>query len=109
MARCSIPQGISPKDGQDRVLHFTNAPPEDAQKALPDDIDLPILDRWSKTVVIFHDESTFQSNEDQNLQWGLKGSKMMKSKGRGAGIMVSDFVDEHNGFLALTDEEYEQA
>jgi len=23
--------------------------------------------------------------------------------------MVSDFVDEHNGFLALTDEEYEQA
>jgi len=47
-------------------LHFTNAPPEDAQKALPDDIDPPTLDRRSKTVVIFHDESTFQSNEDQN-------------------------------------------
>ena len=90
-------------------LHFTNAPTEDAQKALPDDIDPPTLDRRSKTVVIFHDESTFQSNEDQNWQWGLKGSKTMKPKGRDAGIMVSDFVDEHNGFLALTDEEYEQA
>jgi len=89
--------------------HFMNAPTENAQKALPDDIDPPTLDRRSKSVVIFHDESTFQSNEDQNWQWGLKGSKMMKPKGRGAGIMVSDFVDEHNGFLALTDEEYEQS
>jgi hypothetical protein len=56
-----------------------------------------------------HDESTFQSNEDQSLQWGLKGSKMMKPKSRGAGIMVSDFIDEHSGFLAYTDEEYERA
>ena len=26
-----------------------------------------------------------------------------------AGIMVSDFIDEHNGFLALTDEEHDAA
>lgn len=30
----------------------------------------------------------------------------MKPKSKGAGIMVSDFVDEHNGFLALTEEEH---
>jgi hypothetical protein len=90
-------------------LHFTNAPTETAQRAIPDDIEPPTLEQREKTVVFCHDESTFQSNEDQSLQWGLKGSKMMKPKSRGAGIMVSDFIDEHSGFLAYTDEEYERA
>lgn len=90
-------------------LHFTNAPTEDAQKALPDDIDPPTLERRSKTVVFCHDESTFQSNEDQSLQWGMKGTMVMKPKGKGAGIMVSDFIDEHNGFLSLSDDEYRKA
>ena len=35
--------------------------------------------------------------------------KMMKLKSIGAGIMASDFIDEHNGFLALPDDEYEAA
>ena len=48
--------------------------------------------------------STFMANEDQPTQWGIKGEKMMKPKSKGAGIMVSDFIDEHNGFLALTAE-----
>ena len=52
-----------------------------------------------------HDKSTFQANDDQSLQWGEKDTKMMKSKSKGAGIMVSDFIDEYNGFLALTDEQ----
>ena len=29
---------------------------------------------------------------------------MMKPKSKGAGIMISDFIDEHDGFLALNDE-----
>ena len=33
----------------------------------------------------------------------------MKSKSKGVGIMISDFIDNHNGFLALTDAEYESA
>jgi hypothetical protein len=33
---------------------------------------------------------------------------MMKPKGKGAGIMVTDFIDEHHGFLAFSDEEREQ-
>ena len=90
-------------------LHFTNAPTQTFAMAIPDDIEPPTLERREKTVVFFHDESTFQSNEGQSLQWGLKGSKMMKPKSKGAGIMVSDFIDEHSGFLSLTDEEYERA
>lgn len=55
-----------------------------------------------------HDESTFSANDDQNIMWWVKGQKMTKPKSKGAGIMVSDFIDEQ-GFLALTDEEYEEA
>ena len=50
-----------------------------------------------------------QANDDQSLQWGEKGTRMMKPKSKGAGIMVSDFIDEYNGFLALTDEQFEEA
>ena len=95
---CDIPQ----EDGENWFS-------EKARQALPEDVDPPIRERREKTVVFFHDETTFQSNEDQSTQWGLKGTKMMTPKSRGSGIMVSDFVDEHNGFLALTDEEYEVA
>ena len=38
-------------------LHFTNAPTEDAMRALPD-VDGPTNERRLKTVVFFHDEST---------------------------------------------------
>ena len=90
-------------------LHFTSAPTDEAVRALPSDVDPPTNERRSKTVVLFHDESTFMSNEDQPTQWGMKGEKMMKPKSKGAGIMVSDFIDEHNGFLALSDDEYQAA
>ena len=86
-------------------LHFTNAPTEDAMRALPD-VDAPTNERRLKTVVLFHNESTFMANEDQPTQWGMKGEKMMKPKSKGAGVMVSDFIDEHNG-LALSDDEHE--
>ncbi len=67
-------------------LHFTHAPTDEAKKAFPEDIEPPILEKRSKLAVFFHDETTFQSNEDQNCQWGLKGTKMMKPKSRGSGI-----------------------
>ena len=34
---------------------------------------------------------------------------MLRPKSKGSGIMVSDFVDERQGYLALTEEEYERA
>ena len=89
-------------------LHFTEAPNEDARKALLDDIDPPNLERRSKTVIFFPDKCTFQAN-DQSQQWGFKGTKMMRLKSKGAGIMVSDFIDNHSGFLALNDEEYDRS
>ena len=79
-------------------LHFTNAPTKQAGRALPEDVEPPVLERREKTVIFFHDETTFQSNGDQTLQWP-----------RGTGIMLSDFIDEKIGFLCLTDEEYERA
>ena len=88
-------------------LHFTNAPTEDTARSLPD-IDCPTSEVRSKTVVFFNDKTTLMSNEDQTTQWGTKGDKMMKPKSKGAGIMVSDFIDEHSGFLALSDAEYYQ-
>ena len=79
-------------------LHFTNAPTDNAANSFLD-VDCTTSETCSKTVVLFHNESTFTSNEDQPTQWGMKGDKMMKPKSKGVGIMVSDFVDEHSGFL----------
>ena len=90
-------------------LHFDNAPTPDAIKAIPEDIEPPTADKRLKTVYLFHDETTFNSNDDQNLKWGIKGEKIMKHKSKGAGIMVSDFIDDHNGFLVLSDTEYVEA
>ena len=33
---------------------------------------------------------------------------MINPKTKRSGIMVSDFIDEHNGFLALSDEEHDR-
>lgn len=68
-------------------LHFTNAPTEEAGR---DDVDPPTLDKQIKAVVLCRGESTFQTNKDQTLQWGLKGTKMKKPRSRGAG------PDSHN-------------
>ena len=56
-----------------------------------------------KNIVIFHDESIFTVNDDQKTQWGTKDMLVIKPKGKGSGIMVSDFVDEHNGYLCFVD------
>ena len=78
------------------VLNKKNAPIPDAADSLPSDLDCPSDDQ---IVVIFHDESTFQANDDQTKFWGAKDMVVLRPKSRGAGIMVSDFIDEHNGYL----------
>ena len=40
--------------------------------------------------------------------WAEKGNQPIKPKGLGKGLMVSDFVDEFNGLLSLTIEEFER-
>ena len=42
-------------------------------------------------------------------QWAEEGKLTIRPKSLGRGIMVSDFISEHDGFLSLTDEEHAQA
>ena len=46
-------------------LNRENAPTEEAKLALPSDLCAPPTDVVGKTVLLFHDESTFQANDDQ--------------------------------------------
>jgi len=41
--------------------------------------------------------------------WAEKGKQPIRPNGQGQGIMVSDFIEEHGGYLRLSNEEYEAA
>lgn len=51
-------------------LHPDQAPTPTAQQAFPSDVPLASSEMRDKLVVIFHDESTFNANDDQAFQWG---------------------------------------
>ena len=76
------------------LLNSDNAPTEDVKSALPDDLHCPEKAIVDKTVVLFHDESTFQANEDQATFWCPKGTVMIKPKNKGSGIMALNFINE---------------
>ena len=40
---------------------------------------------------------------------GSKGTKVIRPKSEGSGIMISDFICEQSGYLSLTDKEYGEA
>ena len=40
--------------------------------------------------------------------WGEKGKTVLKPKGQRWDIMVSEFIGDQNGFLTVTDVDYEQ-
>ena len=61
-------------------LNENNAPTETAKQSLPTDLQCPSQEVLDKTVIFFHDESTFQANEDQSTFWGTKGTVVMKPK-----------------------------
>ena len=63
---------------------------------LPDDIGSPPPECKAKNIFIFHDESTFNANDDESLQWGRIESQVIRPKIQGSGIMVSDFITENN-------------
>lgn len=60
-------------------------------------------------VLIYHDECIFHANEGQTVLWAEDGKVPIRPKTQGRGLMVSDFVTEHDGLLVLTDEEYLKA
>ena len=85
------------------------APSTEAKEAFPDDLDPPTLPRREKNIFIFHDETTFNANDDESLQWGTADSQIIRPKSRGSGMMVSDFITERDGFLCLTEAERKKA
>ena len=90
-------------------LNESNAPTDDAKKAIPTDLDPPQAATIEKTVLIFHDEATFQAYDDQLTFWASKENNVVRPKSKGSGIMVSDFITERDGYLALSTQEYEAA
>ena len=90
-------------------LHPDQAPTPESARAFPTSIPLASTETREKTVVFFHDESTFMANEGQTTMWGKKGEHILSPKSKGSGIMVSDFVDERCGYLSLTDDEFSLA
>ena len=57
----------------------------------------------TKFVLVTHDESTFSANDDESYHWKLKGTQPLKSKSRGKGLMVSDFLTADDGRLRFQD------
>lgn len=91
------------------MLAKEHAPMDDERQLFPDDIDSPSSEQRLNNIVLFHDESIFNSNEDESVQWGIKDQHFVRPKSKGAGIMVADFIEEQGGYLQLTTEQFEEA
>ena len=81
-------------------INGANAPTEEAKRALPVGIE-PRQERIDKTVIFFHDESIYHVNEDQPSFWGDSNTHVLRPKSKGAGIMVSDFLEERNNLCKI--------
>jgi hypothetical protein len=86
------------------VAHATDItafelPPEPAEKR-----------PWEYSVKLFHDESIFYANDGPKTVWMEKGRgcREIRPKTKGPGIMVSDFIDLHSGWLRYSDDAWER-
>ena len=70
------------------TIFITNSP-------FPTIPNLPV----KRIIRVFHDESTFYSNADQSFHWTDGTSQALKQKSLGQAIMISDFIEEVDGFL----------
>ena len=90
---------------QIRHLKDTHLPPppcsDERAVTLPAD-----AENRKKLVLIYHDESIFNINEGQPWMWATEDTPIIQPKTKGSGVMVSDFVEQHRGFLQLSDEEH---
>ena len=103
-------------DGVESRNHFLRKitecgflPPDNAptEEALPTDVPHMIKEEGEKHNVWWHDKSAYNTTEDTQTLWGEKGKLPIKPKGKGWSIMVSEFIEEKDGYLALSDEQYE--
>jgi len=64
---------------------------------------LPYGERWR--LLVTHDESTFNANDDNPYSWKKKGTQKLKSKSWGKGLMVSEFLCAAGGRLSTFNKE----
>jgi len=81
-------------------LHRNNTVTPEAAQCLPSDIEPLSQDIVEKT-------STFQANDDQKSFWGKKDMQVLRPKSRDSGIIVTDFIEEHGGYLKLSEDDKE--
>lgn len=70
-------------------LHRSYAPSEEMASLLPG---VSVSPDASNTIFWFHDESTFHANDGEFTMWKDESMQVLKPKGWGAGLMVSDFI-----------------
>ena len=61
--------------------------------------------RWH--ILVTHDESCFNANDGGTYGWALKGEQPLRRKSPGMGIMVSEFLLDTVGWLAISEEIYQ--
>ena len=64
---------------------------------------------FEKGITIYHDQSSFHPNEVQTWQWAEGEKQILHPKSQGCGLMISDFIEEHGGYLQLAPAEHELA
>ena len=69
--------------------HLPPPPPSDERAATPP----PNAATLKRLVLIYHNESIFNTNEGQMWGWATGEKPIIQSKTKGAGIMVSDFIE----------------
>ena len=90
------------------ILHSTHLPPPIRSTGQTEEI-LGNESSEKRLVLIYHDESSFHANEGQSWQWAEEDKLIIRPKRQGQGLMISDFIDEHGGYLHLSPEEHEIA
>ena len=94
--------------GKIEILESTHQPPPPCEDGIvEEDIGNPTAQQ--KLVPIYHVELSFHANEGPSWQWAEEGKLAIRPKSAGRGLMVSDFITEHDGFLILTNEQHEHA
>ena len=72
--------------------HLPPPPPSDEKAVTPP----PHAEFRKQLVLIYHDESIFNTNEGQKWAWVTGDEPIVQLKTKGAGIMMSDFIEQHD-------------
>jgi hypothetical protein len=78
---------------------------EDCSEEVPNQI---IENGYQRHIIVTHDESAFQANDDLNYGWAPEGEQPLRKKSRGRGLMVSEFLTDTVGRLAIPEDLYKR-